>query len=76
MISDKPDTENDPETFVRTRKERDSVWQERGDYSQADYKPEHEERSPFSALGMGSHRNPTWKEKEFSLTMKKSVSKM
>lgn len=59
----KPETENEPETFVRTRKERDSVWQECGDYSQADYKPEHEERSPFSALGMGRHRNPAWKEK-------------
>lgn len=39
------------------------LWQECGDYSQADYKPEHEERSPFSAIGMGRHRNPAWREK-------------
>lgn len=62
-VFDKPETENKPGTFVRTRKKRDSVWQECGDYSQADYKPEHEERSPFSALGMGRHRNPAWKGK-------------
>lgn len=61
-----PETENEPGTFVRTRKKRDSVWQECGDYSQADYKPEHEERSPFSALGMGRHRNPAWKGKQLS----------
>lgn len=34
--------ENEAETFVRTRNEHDSVWQERSDYSQTDYKPEHE----------------------------------
>lgn len=62
-IFDKLETENEPGTFVRTRKKCDSVWQECGDYSQADYKPEHEERSPFSALGMGRHTNPAWKGK-------------
>lgn len=58
-ISDKPETENEPETFVRTGNKRNSVWQECGDCSQAECKPEHEERSPFSDLGMGKHRNPT-----------------
>lgn len=56
--------ENEAETFVRTRNEHDSVWQERSDYSQTDYKPEHEERRPFSDLGMDRHSNPTGKEKK------------
>lgn len=76
-VSDKPEMENEAETFVRTRNKHDSVWQERSDYSQADYTPEHEERSPFSDLGMDRHRNPTWKEKKKSpLIMKKSIAKM
>lgn len=66
VISHKPERENDPETFIRTRKEHDCLWQEHGDYSQADYKLEHEERSPFSVLGMGRQGNPTWKEKKIS----------